>query len=106
MPRPPALPVPEKISIIMSVLTKEHTVAEAARRARVSEQSIANWRKQFIDGGESGLRGSVVNNSSQREEQLLAEIRKLKTALGEAYVEIMTWRKVGSHRSVPSQTSR
>lgn len=51
MPRPPALPAREKTRLVLSVLAKECTVSEAARAARVSEQSIANWRRQFLEGG-------------------------------------------------------
>lgn len=34
MPQPPALPVDEKVRIVLSILAGEMTVAQAARRAR------------------------------------------------------------------------
>ena len=37
MARPPALPAEEKTRIVLSILAGELTVAEAARRAKVSE---------------------------------------------------------------------
>jgi transposase len=37
MARPAALPPEEKVRIVLSILAGEVTVAEAARRARVSE---------------------------------------------------------------------
>ncbi|MET9880899.1 helix-turn-helix domain-containing protein [Actinacidiphila glaucinigra] len=46
------------------------TVAEAARRAKVSEQWVGNWKRQFLESGRAGLgwwRGgpvrAVVNSS-------------------------------------------
>ncbi len=42
MPRPSAVPAEEKVRIVLSVLAGEVTVAEAARRARVFEQSVGN----------------------------------------------------------------
>lgn len=71
-----------------SAITGEMTVAQAARRARVSEQSVGTWKRQFIENGRAGL---VAKNSRtpSREAQLEAEIEELKTALvGEAHVEL------------------
>lgn len=106
MPRPPALPLQDKIRIVLSVLAKEQTAAEAARQAQVSEQSIANWRRQFIEGGSSGLAGQPAARPPVRQEHLADEVRRLKVALGEAYVELMAWRRTGDHRRVASRASR
>ncbi|MGH3311007.1 MAG: hypothetical protein ACRDP3_10545 [Streptomyces sp.] len=37
MPKPPVLPAEEKVRIVLSILADEVTVAQAARRAKVSE---------------------------------------------------------------------
>lgn len=107
MARHPVLPPQEKVKIVLSVLSKERTAAEAARLSQVSEQSIANWRKQFIESGTEGLSGrnGKAPSPTQQEKKLLHEVRRLKIALGEAYVELMTWRKVGGHHNIPSRTS-
>ncbi|MEV2271161.1 helix-turn-helix domain-containing protein [Nonomuraea africana] len=60
MPQPPAIPVDEKVRIVPSILAGEMTVAQAARRTRVSEQSIGTWKRQFIENGRAGL---VAKNS-------------------------------------------
>lgn len=105
MPQPPAIPVDEKVRIVLSILAGEMTVAQAARRARVSEQSIGTWKRQFIENGRAGL---VAKNSRtpSREAQLEAEIEELKTALSEAHVELRVWKKSAEHRLAPSKTSR
>lgn len=42
MPRPPAVPPEEKSRLVLAILAGELTVAEAARKAKVSEQSVSN----------------------------------------------------------------
>ena len=55
MAGPPVVPAEEKVRIVLSVLAGEVTVAEAARRAKVSEQSVGNWKRQVLEGGRSGI---------------------------------------------------
>ncbi len=57
MARPLVFPAEEKVRIMLSILAGEMTVAEAARRAKVSEQSVGNWKHQFLEAGKSGLGG-------------------------------------------------
>jgi transposase-like protein len=45
MARPPVFPAEEKVRIVLSILAGEVTVAEAARRAKVSEQSVGKVRR-------------------------------------------------------------
>ena len=54
---------------------------------RRSEQSISTWKRQFLEGGKSGLAESGRQRSNQHERALLEEIEELKAALGEAHVE-------------------
>src|SRR5215207_3150888 len=86
MARPPVFPAEEKVRIVLSILAGEITVAEAARRAKVSEQSVGNWKRQFLEAGKSGL-ASGKSGPSTREQQLEAEVTELTQALGEAAVE-------------------
>ena len=55
MARPPVFPVEDKFRIVLSVISGEMTVAEAARRGKASEQSISTWKRQFLEGGKAGL---------------------------------------------------
>lgn len=50
------MPPEEKVRIVLSILAGELTVAEAARRAKVSEQSVGNWKRQFLEPGRAGVR--------------------------------------------------
>jgi transposase len=87
MARPAAHPPEEKVRIVLSILAGEVTVAEAARRAKVSEQSVGNWKRQFLESGRAGL-ASGKSGPSSREQQLEAEVADLTQALGEPAVEL------------------
>ncbi|GHJ36766.1 helix-turn-helix domain-containing protein [Streptomyces sp. TS71-3] len=87
MPRPPALPAEEKVTLVLAILAGEMTAAQAARTAGVSDQAICNWKRRFITAGRLGLE-SAPDHSSHREQQLLAEVAELKSALGESYLQL------------------
>lgn len=85
MSRPPVCPVEEKMQIVLSILAGDVSIAEAARRARVSAQSVANWRHQFLESGRAGLATSTGGRSA-REQRLEAELADVIVALSEADV--------------------
>jgi transposase len=91
MARPPVFPAEEKVRIVLSILAGEMTVAEAARRAKVSEQSVGNWKRQFLESGRAGLAAGKSGPSS-REQQREAEVADLTQALGEAAAGIRVWK--------------
>lgn len=105
MSRPPVFPAEDKIRIVLSVLSGEMTIAEAARRNKVSEQSVSRWKAQFLEGGRAGVAEGGKTGPSSREEQLQAQIDELTTALGEAHVELRVWKR-SAERLAPSRTSR
>lgn len=91
--RPLEIPVGTKTRIVLSILAGEMTIAEAARREKVSEQPIGQWKADFLEAGKTGLTAGK-SRPSTREQQLEAELEKLTQALSEAAVEIRVW-KVG-----------
>jgi len=105
MARPPVFPAKEKVRVVLSILAGEMTVAEAARRSKVSEQSVGNWKRAFLESGRAWL---VAGRSgpSTHEQQLEAEVADLTQALGEAAVELRVWKKSAEGRLGPSRTSR
>jgi len=105
MGRPPSIPAEKKSRIVLSVLAGEMTIAEAARKERVSEQSIGRWKADFLEAGKTAL-AAGKSGASSREEQLEAEVGELTQALGEAAVEIRVWKKSAEGRTGPSRTSR
>lgn len=105
MGRPPAIPAERKTRIVLSVLAGELSIAEAARRERVSEQSIGRWKADFLEAGKAAL-AAGRSGPSTREEQREAQVEDLTQALGEAAVEIRVWKKSAEGRLGPSRTSR
>jgi transposase len=80
--------------------------AEAARRGKVSEQSISNWKRLFLESGKAGLAEGGKAGPNARERQLLDEVEDLKAALGEAHVELRVWKKSAEGRLGPTRSSR
>ena len=105
MGRPPMIPPEKKTRIVLAILSGEMSIAEAARKEKVSEQSIGRWKAEFIDAGRTALVAGRSGPSS-REEQLEAEVVELTQALGEAHVELRVWKKSAEGRLGPSRTSR
>lgn len=104
MPKPSNKSPEQKLQVVLSVLRGEQSAAEAGRRAGVSEQSVHNWKRLFLDSGREGL-AKGQRRRSNRELELEAENEELKTALGEAHVELRVWKK-GAEYLPPSRTSR
>lgn len=105
MGRPPMIPPEKKTRIVLAILSGEMSIAEAARKEKVSEQSIGRWKAEFIEAGRTALVAGRSGPSS-REEQLEAEVVELTQALGEAHVELRVWKKSAEGRLGPSRTSR
>lgn len=55
MGRPPVIPAEKKLRIVLSVLAGQMTIAEAARKEKISEQSIGRWEADFLEAGKQGL---------------------------------------------------
>ena len=105
MGRPPVIPAERKTRIVLSVLAGEMTIAQAARKEKVSEQSIGRWKADFLEAGKTALTAGR-SGPSTREQQLEAEVADLTQALGEAAVELRVWKKSAEGRLGPSRTSR
>ena len=103
---PAAISVEGKFRLVYAVALGEITVAEAARRARVSEPSISNWKRQFLEGARQGIADGGRPGSSPELQRLEAEIEDLKTALGEAHVELRVWKKSAEGRLGPTRRSK
>ena len=94
----------EKLRVVLSVSRGELSVAAAGRRAGVSEQTVHNWEKAFLEGGRARL-ALGARRRSAREAELEAECEELKAALGEERVQLRVWKK-GAECLPPSRASR
>lgn len=87
MGRPPTFSPETKARIVLSVLSGEVSIAEAARKEKVSEQSIGRWKAEFLESSKTAL-AAGRSGPSTREEQLEAQVEDLTQVLGEAAVEL------------------
>ena len=101
MGRPAVFAVEVKTRIVLSILAGEMSIAQAARREKVSEQSIGRWKAEFLEGGRTALVAGRSGPSTRE-----AEATELTQALGEAHVALRVWRKSAEGRVPPSKTSR
>jgi transposase len=72
----------------------------------VSETTIGNWKWQFLEAEAAGLEAGGTAGPNAVELALAAEVEELKTALGEAHLELRVWKKSSEDRLGPSRTSR
>ena len=66
MGRPPMIPPEKKTRIVLAILAGEMSIAEAARKEKVSEQSIGRWKAEFIEAGRTALVAGRSGRSSRR----------------------------------------
>ena len=85
MGRPPVIPSEQKTRIVLSILAREVSIAETARRGKVSEASIGRWKADFVETGKTALTAGR-SGPSTREAQLEEQVADLTQALGEAHL--------------------
>ena len=81
MGRPPVIPSEQRTRIVLSILAGEVSIAEAARKEKVSEASIGRWKADFVEAGKTALtagRSGPSTREAQLEEQV-ADLTHLPT---------------------------
>lgn len=69
MGRPPVIRPERKTQIVLSVLSGEVSIAEAARKERVSETSIGRWKAKYIEAGKTALVAARTGLSTREAQQ-------------------------------------
>ena len=67
--------VKRRVSLVVSILKGENSVAEAARTHGLTVVEVDNWREKFLLGAENALRSRPRDDEAVKDEQ----IKKLKT---------------------------
>lgn len=78
--------------VVLAVLTRKLTVTQAAEQAGVSESTVKNWKRRFIQAGRNGL-AAGSSRTATRIERLHEENLKLAKQLEEARVLLRVWQK-------------
>jgi transposase len=74
----------QKAEVVLSVLSKQTTIAEACRRHGITETTFARWREQAVTAMEKGLEDRSGTNGHEAE--LEREIAILERKLGQLAV--------------------
>lgn len=107
--------IPAKEALILTVLTRRASAAQAAAVAGVAESELAAWVRAFLEGGKAGLRhhgrwhgGSrdSVASAGRTGAELANENRVLRVALAETRARAQSWQRAAEGTPGPSATLR
>lgn len=56
----------QRAQLVLQVLSKEAPVAQIARRAGISEQTLYRWRDEFMSAGKRAMNGAGEKQSRPR----------------------------------------
>jgi transposase-like protein len=80
-----------RLQVALAALTSGASAAQVARQFKVSEASVAKWKRQFVEGGARAL--GALSSPPSRVAELEAEIRTLRKSLREAKVLLEAWKR-------------
>lgn len=80
----------QRLRVAMAALTTGASAAQIAREFKVSEASVAKWKKQFVEGGARSL--GALSPPPSRVAELEAEVRALRKSLREAKTLLAVWK--------------
>ena len=89
--QPPDPKAELRLQVALAALTSGTSAAQVARQFKVSEASVAKWRRQFVEGGARSL--GALSSPSGRVAELESEIRALRKTLREAKVLLEVWKR-------------
>ena len=72
-----------RVALVVSILTGEASVAEAARTHGLTVAEVEDWREKFLLGAENALRSRPRDEEAVKEEQ----IKKLKQKIGDLVLD-------------------
>ena len=72
-----------RMTLVVSILKGEASVAEAARKHGLTVAEVEDWREKFLLGAENALRGRPRDEEALKDEQ----IKKLKQKIGDLVID-------------------
>ena len=89
-----------RLAAVLSVLKGEATAVDAGRKVGVSEQTVHNWKRAFLDAGAEAMLHPKSAGKSDREMILEVQVEQLNAALGETVAELRVVKKGRSTREI------
>lgn len=81
----------QRLQVALAVLTTDASAAQVARQYKVSEASVAKWKRQFVEGGARAL--GAAGAPPGRVAELESEVRTLRRSLREARTLLEAWKR-------------
>ncbi|MCA9837411.1 MAG: transposase, partial [Trueperaceae bacterium] len=81
----------QKLTIVLTALKEQQSIAELSRQHGVAESLIHKWKSQFFEHGKSAFKHGNVKTPDQA---LAAENEQLKKVLGEKVLEVEILKKL------------
>lgn len=81
----------QRLQVALAALTTGASAAQVARHYKVSEASVAKWKRQFVEGGARAL--GAVGAPPGRVAELESEVRTLRKSLREARSLLEAWKR-------------
>ena len=72
-----------RVTLVISILKGETSVAEAARQHGLTVAEVEDWREKFLLGAENALRSRPRDEEAVKDEQ----IKKLKQKIGDLVLD-------------------
>lgn len=72
-----------RVTLVVSILKSETSVAEAARKHGLTVAEVEDWREKFLLGAENALRNRPRDEEALKDEQ----IKKLKQKIGDLVLD-------------------
>lgn len=73
----------KKAEIVLQILRQSATVIDIARQNDLAPSEVQAWVDTFVKGGEQSLKAKAPDVAAQYEQ----EVKELRSAIGELYVE-------------------
>lgn len=83
----------QKLTIVLTALKEQATVAELSRQHGVAESLIHKWKSQFLEHGKTAFKH---DNAKTPDRALEAENEQLKKVLGQKVLENEILKKLSS----------
>ncbi|MEW6565347.1 transposase [Gracilinema caldarium] len=90
----------KKADIVLQILRQSATIIDVARQNDLTPSEVQRWIDTFVKGGEQSLKAKAPDVVAQYEQ----EVKELRSAIGELYVENAVLKKAKTLWGSPEES--
>lgn len=90
----------KKADIVLQILRQSATIIDVARQNDLTPSEVQRWIDTFVKGGEQSLKAKAPDVVAQYEH----EVKELRSAIGELYVENAVLKKAKTLWGSPEES--